>query len=69
MVRQASDLADRLKVASADPEVQVEQAYRLMFARPPSAEEKSAVAAHAREHGLAKTCRILLNANEFTFVD
>jgi hypothetical protein len=50
-------------------DVQVELAYRLAFGRPPIEEEKAAVSAYARKHGLAKACRILLNANEFVFVD
>jgi hypothetical protein len=69
MVRQARHFAQRLETMSADVEMQVEQAYLLAFGRPPTAEEKSAVTAYARKHGLAKTCRILLNANEFVFVD
>jgi hypothetical protein len=69
MVRQASHFADRLKGLSTDVEVQVEQAYRLAFGRPPSEEEKAAVAAHVRKHGLAKACRVLFSANEFVFVD
>jgi hypothetical protein len=69
MVRQASHFADRLKGMSTDVEAQVEQAYRLALGRPPSKDEKAAVAAHARKHGLAKTCRVLFNANEFVFVD
>jgi hypothetical protein len=69
MVRQSSLLADRLDAASTKAEDQAERAYRLLFARPPAEEEKTAVVEHVRKHGLAKTCRILLNANEFAFVD
>jgi hypothetical protein len=69
MVRQASAFAERLKAASDDAERQVELAYRLAFGRLPEAEEKKAVAAYARKHGLAKACRVLLNSNEFVFVD
>jgi hypothetical protein len=69
MVRQASHFADRLKTMSADVEVQVEQGYRLAFGRSPAEEEKTAVVAYARKHGLAKACRVLFNASEFVFVD
>ena len=39
-------------------------------ARPPRIKAAGeAVSAHARKHGLAAACRVLLNANEFVFVD
>ncbi len=69
VVRQARHFAERLEATSTDVEAQVEQAYRLAFGRPPSAAEREAVAAHARRYGLAAACRVLLNANEFVFVD
>jgi len=53
----------------ANPERQVEAAYRLAFGRPPTAEERVALVAHVQRHGLANGCRVLLNANEFLFVD
>jgi len=31
--------------------------------------EVAVVAAHARAHGLASACRVVLNMNEFVFVD
>ena len=31
--------------------------------------EREALAAYAREHGLANACRVILNLNEFVFVD
>jgi hypothetical protein len=68
MVRQASYFAQRLK-ASGDLERQVEKAYRLAFGRRPETEEAAAVADYARRYGLPRTCRMLLNANEFVFVD
>lgn len=69
MVRQAGHFADRLKAKASDLGTQVDEAYRIAFGRPASAEEREAVAAHARKHGLAAACRVLLNANEFVFVD
>ena len=35
----------------------------------PSEEELEAVIAYARENGLVNTCRLILNLNEFVFVD
>src|SRR5262249_37854609 len=62
MVRQAGYFADRLKRQSSDLGGQVDHAYRLAFGRPPDEVERRAVAQHAREHGLAATCRVLFNA-------
>jgi hypothetical protein len=69
MVRQARHFAERLSCMSTDVSEQVEHAYRLALGRRPTAEERAAVAAFARKHGLAQACRVLLNANELAFVD
>jgi hypothetical protein len=69
MVKQAEYFARRLEAASRDRGRQVELAYRLAFGRPPTAEERATVSAYARRHGLANACRVLLNSNEFLFVD
>jgi hypothetical protein len=44
-------------------------AYRLAFGRPPTVEERAAMIAYVQRYGLANGCRVLLNANEFLFVD
>jgi hypothetical protein len=69
MVKQSEYFAERLQKISADPNVQVETAYRLAFGRLPSAKERQALVAYAGRHGLANACRLLFNANEFVFVD
>jgi hypothetical protein len=69
MVRQAGHFAERLEKECRTPGEQVERAYRLAFGRPPDRREKEAVLAYAKKHGLARACRVLLNANEFVFVD
>ena len=69
MVKQAEYFARRLEAANPERGRQVELAYRLAFGRRPSAEERDAVVSYARRHGLANACRVLLNANEFLFVD
>jgi hypothetical protein len=68
MVKQAEFFAERLKKAG-DLNQQIEQGYRLAFGRPPRAEEREALSVFARKHGLAAMCRLLLNANEFVFID
>ena len=47
----------------------VDAAFRLAMAREPTAAERTALQAYAREHGLANACRVILNLNEFVFVD
>jgi hypothetical protein len=69
MVRQAEHFAARLKRTSDDPGKQIDLAFRLAFGRLPAADERDAVVAHAKKHGLANACRLLFNANEFVFVD
>jgi hypothetical protein len=69
MVKQSEFFADRLRKAHADPARQVEAACRLAFGRPPIAAERAALMAYVQRHGLANGCRVLLNANEFLFVD
>lgn len=48
---------------------QVKHAFSLALSRAPSPEEAAALIAYAKAEGLENTCRILLNLNEFTFVD
>jgi hypothetical protein len=70
MVRQAEHFAERVR-REAGPEVarQVELAYRLALGRPASAEEVALLGRYVVRHGMANACRVLLNCNEFLFVD
>ena len=47
----------------------IEEAFCIAFQRPPTAEEKTALTTYTAKHGLANACRLLLNMNEFAFVD
>jgi mono/diheme cytochrome c family protein len=69
MIRQAEHFAARVEAAAPDREQQITRAYGLAFARPPTADERRAVAKYAAQHGLANACRVILNSNEFLFVD
>jgi hypothetical protein len=64
----ARHLAERVRSAP-DVEQQVQAAFRLAIGRAPDPAESEALAAHAREYGLAQACRVILNMNEFLFVD
>ena len=44
-------------------------AFRLALGRSPNGEEQAALTKYAARHGLAQTCRVILNLNEFAFVD
>jgi hypothetical protein len=66
---QAGHFAARLRQGNGDLPAQIEAAYRLAFARPPTSAEREALADYATRHGLANACRLLFNANEFVFID
>lgn len=51
------------------PEQRVVRAFQLIFQRLPSAREHALIGDYARDHGWENTCRLLLNTNEFAFVD
>ncbi len=62
-------LATSLETTQPTIDDQIAQACRLIFLRLPRAEESSLLTAYAQKHGLAATCRVLLNSNEFLFVE
>ncbi|HLY12533.1 MAG TPA: PSD1 and planctomycete cytochrome C domain-containing protein [Planctomycetota bacterium] len=64
VIRQSEHLAARLA-----GEGEVLHAYRLVLQRPPTAGEASAIRDFAMKRGLANAVRILLNSNEFMFLD
>jgi hypothetical protein len=47
----------------------VKTAVRLALGRDPNADELKTLTAYSEKHGLANTCRLILNLNEFVFVD
>ncbi len=65
MLTMARHLAGRVE-KDADP---IATAFRLAVGRSPSEKERAALTAYAKEHGLANACRVILNLNEFVFVD
>jgi mono/diheme cytochrome c family protein len=69
MTRQAEHFAARLAAARDDLPQQIDLAYRLAFSRTPRDEERRVLMEYAAHHGLANTCRVILNSNEFLFVD
>jgi hypothetical protein len=48
---------------------QVKRLYLLALGRSPSPRESELLSGYARRHGAAAACRLVLNLNEFVFVD
>jgi cytochrome c553 len=70
MTTQARHFAERVeREAGSDLTNQVDLAIRLALGRPATAEELAALLPLTEAHGLANTCRAILNLNEFSFVD
>lgn len=64
--RIAERIRDRHPNAIAD---QVHTTFQLILQRPASARELPAVVDYVASHGLANLCHLLLNTNEFLFLD
>ena len=69
VIRQSEHFAARLASISPAVERQIQSAFELALGRQPSAKESTALASYAQKHGLPNACRLLLNSNEFMFVD
>ena len=73
MLERAKTLAGQVERDAKEPAEQVRLAYRLVFARMPTAEEEADavafVSGHEARERLADLCHVLLNSNEFVYVD
>ncbi|MEY4199848.1 MAG: hypothetical protein RLZZ265_1588, partial [Verrucomicrobiota bacterium] len=70
MLQQARHFATRVeREAGADTAAQITRAFQLAFSRPPSGQELAAARDLVRTDGVFSLCRMLLNANEFVYVD
>ena len=67
--RQCEHLAARLETMSPTVEGRIDAALRLALGRGGTREEAEMLSAHAERHGLASACRIIVNSNEFLFVE
>lgn len=65
----AERFAARIESLARTREEQVALACELAFSRPPDSDELADFAAYARKHGMANFCRLILNSNEFMFVN
>jgi hypothetical protein len=69
VLRQSVHFADRLRALADDVRGQVRAACALAFGRSPTPEEADEWSAFAASYGLENFCRLILNSNEFLFVD
>ena len=70
MLKQSEYLSERLKAEAGDePTQQVNRAFDLAFGRRASPQEAAAAVALIQSRGLTQLCRMLLNSNEFVYVD
>ena len=68
--RQASHFASRLRgEAGPNPGKQIDLAFRLAIARPPTSKEKDQMLAFLRDQPLEQVARVIFNLNEFVYPD
>jgi Protein of unknown function (DUF1553)/Protein of unknown function (DUF1549)/Planctomycete cytochrome C len=68
VIRQCEHIAARLDKEAGD-KAQVVRAFRLLLEREPRPEELARFTAYTRRHGLANACQIIVNSNEFLYID
>jgi hypothetical protein len=69
MLWSADAFAHRLHEESPTVSSQITQAYRLLLGRAPTSDELEDMARFTERYGLPATCRVMMNLNEFLFVD
>jgi mono/diheme cytochrome c family protein len=69
IIRMSEHFAQRLQTSSPDVTTQIQTACRLSYGRPATILEQATLGQIAQRHGLASACRVILNSNEFVFVD
>ena len=68
VIRQCEHMAARLDKEAGD-KAQIAKAFRLLLERDPRPEELARFTAYTRAHGLANACQIIVNSNEFLYID
>ena len=62
-------MAQRIERDRTGLSQQIDYAFRLALSRSPTEAELTELTPYAQTHGLVNLCRVLLNLNEFVFVD
>jgi Protein of unknown function (DUF1549)/Protein of unknown function (DUF1553)/Planctomycete cytochrome C len=69
LIRQCEHIAAQVANKTKQPTDQVGALFHLMFQRSPNERESAAFTTFVRRHGLANACHVLLNSNEFFYID
>jgi len=69
VVAMAKHFAERVTKEAQGLEAQTRRAFALALSRSPTADEIRPLIEYAQREGLENTCRVILNLNEFSFVD
>ena len=69
IVRQCEHLAGRAAGMSPEPTEQINAVYQLALNRTATPREVELLSDYGHKHGLANVCRLVLNSNEFMFVN
>jgi hypothetical protein len=68
-VAMARHFAERVEKLTPDDVGRIRAAFRLALGREPTPRERETLLGYVQEFGLANGCRIILNLNEFVFID
>jgi len=68
-VAMARHFAERVSKEASGLEAQTKRAFALALSRDPTDDELAPLLEYAKREGLENTCRVILNLNEFSFVD
>ena len=68
-VAMAKHFAERVSKEAKGLESQTKRAFALALSREPRTEELTSLVDYAKREGLENTCRVIMNLNEFSFVD
>ncbi len=70
VLRMADHFAERVvREAGDDADARIDRAVQIAWCRRPTATERESFVRFAEQHGLPALCRVLINSNEFLYVD
>ena len=69
LTRHAELFAERVQQSAPALDGQIKTACALALGRAPTPAEQTEFTAYAQQHGLANLCRVILNSNEFVFLN
>jgi hypothetical protein len=69
LIRQCGHLAVLIESEATSAEAQAGEAFRRILLRDARASERAALAGYIRRHGLPNACQLLINSNEFLYLD